>query len=78
VSEDGALFRWEYATRRLEDETERDARWRIMKKDFFMQNDAKLKCAAFHAKTNLLVVGFSNGLFGLYEVPGFNNIHMLR
>ncbi|QKX61291.1 uncharacterized protein TRUGW13939_08439 [Talaromyces rugulosus] len=77
VSEDGALFRWEYATKRLEDETERDARWRIMKKDFFMQNDAKLKCAAFHAKTNLLVVGFSNGLFGLYEVPGFNNIHML-
>lgn len=49
-----------------------------MKKDFFMQNDAKLKCAAFHAKTNILVVGFSNGLFGLYELPGFNSIHMLR
>jgi periodic tryptophan protein 2 len=43
-----------------------------------MQNDAKLNCAAFHAPSNLLVVGFSNGLFGLYELPDFNMIHMLR
>lgn len=43
-----------------------------------MQNDAKLNCAAFHAKSNLLVVGFSNGLFGLYELPEFNMIHLLR
>lgn len=55
-----------------------DPRWRITKKDFFMQNDAKLNCAAFHAKSNLLVVGFSNGLFGLYELPEFNMIHLLR
>jgi periodic tryptophan protein 2 len=43
-----------------------------------MQNDAKLNCAAFHAPSNLLVVGFSNGLFGLYELPDFTMIHMLR
>ena len=49
-----------------------------MKKDFFMQNDAKVNCAAFHAPTNLLVVGFSNGLFGLYDLPEFNMIHLLR
>lgn len=55
-----------------------DARWRIVKKDFFMQNDAKVNCAAFHAPTNLLVVGFSNGLFGLYDLPEFNMIHLLR
>ncbi|PCH06693.1 Small-subunit processome, Utp12 [Penicillium occitanis (nom. inval.)] len=77
VSEDGALFRWEYTSKRLEDEVDREERWRIMKKDFFLQNDAKLKCASFHAKSNLLVVGFSNGIFGLYELPDFNNIHTL-
>ncbi|KAL1997207.1 hypothetical protein VTN49DRAFT_7354 [Thermomyces lanuginosus] len=76
VSQDGALFRWEYTTRD-DDEEDSDYRWRIVKKDFFMQNDAKLNCAAFHAKSNLLVVGFSNGIFGLYELPDFNMIHML-
>ena len=60
----------------MEDGT--DSRWRIVKKDYFMQNNAKVNCAAFHADSNLLVVGFSNGLFGLYDLPGFNVIHMLR
>lgn len=55
-----------------------EARWRIVKKDYFMQNDAKVNCATFHAPSNLLVVGFSNGLFGLYDLPDFNPIHQLR
>jgi periodic tryptophan protein 2 len=57
---------------------EGDLRWRITQKHFFMQNNAKLNCASYHAETNLLVVGFSNGLFGLYEMPDFNEIHKLR
>jgi len=52
--------------------------WRIVQKQFFMQNNAKLKCAAYHASSNLLVAGFSNGIFGLYELPEFNMIHTLR
>ncbi|KAJ5495301.1 Periodic tryptophan protein 2 [Penicillium diatomitis] len=79
VSQDGALFRWEYLTKK-DLETGEDiasARWRITKKNFFMQNDAKVNCATFHAKSNLLVVGFSNGLFGLYDLPEFNTIHLL-
>lgn len=54
-----------------------DARWRIVKKDYFMQQDAKVNCATFHAATGLLIVGFSNGLFGLYDLPDFNPIHLL-
>ncbi|KAJ5689252.1 hypothetical protein N7462_003644 [Penicillium macrosclerotiorum] len=79
VSDDGALFRWEYVTKkdRETDEDIAEARWRIVKKDFFMQNEANVNCAAFHAKSNLLVVGFSNGLFGLYDLPEFNTIHVL-
>jgi len=52
--------------------------WRIVQKNFFMQNNAKLKCAAYHAPSNLLVAGFSNGIFGLYELPEFSMIHSLR
>ena len=80
MSQDGAVFRWEYVTKK-DPETEEDiaeARWRIVKKDFFLQNDAKVNCATFHATSNLLVVGFSNGIFGLYDLPEFNQIHLLR
>ena len=58
--------------------TPTDERWRISKRHYFLQNNAHLTCAAFHTKSNLLVAGFSNGLFGLYELPDFNQIHTLR
>lgn len=82
VSQDGALFRWEFTARSqsngMDDEMldVNDERWRIVQREFFLQN-AKLKCASFHAASNLLTVGFSNGLFCLYELPSFTNIHML-
>jgi periodic tryptophan protein 2 len=28
--------------------------------------------------SSLLTVGFSSGIFGLYELPDFNDIHTLR
>ena len=87
VSKDGAVFDWQYtrhpdAPPRDEDEEMEDAdgddlRWRIVQRHYFMQNNAKAKCATFHAKSGLLVVGFSNGIFGLYELPDFNLIHTL-
>ncbi|EEH05332.1 periodic tryptophan protein [Histoplasma capsulatum G186AR] len=80
VSKDGALFRWQYCSKSDDPEelTENsDMRWRITKKNFFMQSNAKVKCAAYHGASNLLVAGFSNGLFGLYELPEFTQIHKL-
>ncbi|KAK2748503.1 hypothetical protein FQN57_000636 [Myotisia sp. PD_48] len=80
LSKDGALFQWEYLSKAGKDNNTldpTDARWRIVKKNYFMQNEAKVNSAAFHAKSNLLVVGFSTGLFGLYEMPGFSQLHML-
>jgi periodic tryptophan protein 2 len=80
VSQDGALFRWEFAPRpQNEDEDQAeptDERWRIVQREYFMQN-AKLKCATYHPATNLLTVCFDNGLFSLYEIPSFSNIHSL-
>ncbi|KAL1881905.1 U3 snoRNP protein [Diaporthe australafricana] len=83
VSKDGAVFTWKYVASKQDDvemddeEKEKDLRWRIVNKHYFMQNNAHLKCAAYHADSNLMVAGFSNGIFGLYEMPDFNMIHTL-
>ncbi|KAI0169502.1 WD40-repeat-containing domain protein [Hypoxylon sp. FL1284] len=87
VSKDGAVFDWQYtrhpnAPPQDEDEDmadadEDDMRWRIVQRHYFMQNSAHVRCAAFHADSNLLVAGFSNGIFGLYEMPDLNTIHSL-
>lgn len=52
--------------------------WRIARRHYFSQNNARLVCATYHTSSNLLVAGFSSGLFGLYELPDFNMIHTLR
>ncbi|GAB7351013.1 hypothetical protein MBLNU459_g1504t2 [Dothideomycetes sp. NU459] len=81
VSKDGALFQWQYLPPRNAPEDEMDIeetfRWRIAERHYFMQNQAHLTCASFHPESNLLVAGFSNGTFGLYELPAFNQIHNL-
>ena len=87
VSKDGAVFDWKYVrpinridndeTMADENDDDSDMRWRIVQRHYFMQGSATVKCAAFHPESNLLVAGFSNGLFGLYEMPDFNNIHKL-
>lgn len=86
VSKDGAVFEWKYVKpiNRVEedeqmrdDDDDSDMRWRIVQRHYFMQGSANVKCATFHPETNLLVAGFSNGLFGLYEMPDLNNIHKL-
>lgn len=82
LSQDGALFTWEFVTRQYNDGNDgdnmepEDERWRITKRDYFMQN-AKLKCASFHASSGLLTACFDNGIFSLYEIPSFSHIHTL-
>jgi periodic tryptophan protein 2 len=89
ISKDGAVFQWAYLRNPNAPEPEDDdeemeeadedahARWRITKRHYFLQSNAKVNCAAYHADSNLLVAGFSNGVFGLYEMPEFNMIHTL-
>lgn len=84
VSKDGAVFDWQYTGRPNRDQDEmrdvdddEDMRWRIVNRHYFHQNNASLRCAAYHPESNLLVAGFSNGIFGLYEMPDFNMIHTL-
>jgi len=89
VSKDGAVFDWQYvrprnAPKPEEDDEEMedaddaaDMRWRVVKRSYFMQGSANVRCASYHPESNLLVAGFSNGVFGLYEMPDFNQVHTL-
>lgn len=53
-------------------------KWRIQKKNYFNSVSVKVTEAQFFAASNLVVVGFANGVFGIYEVPSFTTIHTLR
>lgn len=52
-------------------------KWELVKKDYFMQAPAKLTACDYHRDLDLVVVGFSNGVFGLYQMPDFVCIHLL-
>ncbi|RKP07083.1 WD40 repeat-like protein [Thamnocephalis sphaerospora] len=61
-------------------ETDRilDARnWRIAERRMFKQNYARVVCASYQPRNGLLCVGFASGVFGIWEMPDFNNIHTL-
>ncbi|KAJ1535352.1 hypothetical protein HK096_002733, partial [Nowakowskiella sp. JEL0078] len=55
----------------------RSGEWSLEQKHFFNQDHAKVVCADFRDNSNLLVVGFSSGVFGIWELPDFTNIHSL-
>ncbi|KAG8745716.1 hypothetical protein FRC10_007196 [Ceratobasidium sp. 414] len=52
-------------------------RWGISERHFFNQNNTKVVCSAFHERLSFLIVGFSTGFFGFWEMPSFTNIHTL-
>ncbi|KIK70124.1 hypothetical protein GYMLUDRAFT_187734 [Collybiopsis luxurians FD-317 M1] len=61
-------------------------RWGVHKRHYFnvpgnnvttSSRPAKVITTAFHAPSSLLVVGFSTGIFGLWEMPAFTNLHTL-
>lgn len=52
-------------------------RWGIVGRHYFNQPGTKVVCTTFHSSSSLLVVGFSTGVFGLWEMPTFTNVHTL-
>ncbi|KAJ6826880.1 periodic tryptophan protein 2-like protein [Iris pallida] len=52
-------------------------KWELVKKDFFMQAPARLTACDYHRELDMVVVAFSNGVFGLYQMPDFVCIHLL-
>lgn len=53
-------------------------KWVLKEKVFCNQaSGAVVSHAAFHSANGLMVVGFSNGIIGLYECPGFSALYTL-
>ena len=53
------------------------ASWSVSSRHYFGQEGNHVTATCYSLDQNLLVVGFSHGLFGLYELPSMNNIHTL-
>ncbi|KAI8911003.1 WD40-repeat-containing domain protein [Gorgonomyces haynaldii] len=86
VSKDGSLFQWSFDEIQ---EIEPSAKRRKTMGDkvyvpkigsvarhYFLQQ-SKVCSASFHQQTGMLSVGFENGVFGIWELPDFVNIHTL-
>jgi periodic tryptophan protein 2 len=56
---------------------ENGGKWRLSRKDGFGQAPAKLTACDYHGGLDMLVVGFSNGVFRLYQLPDFICIQVM-
>jgi periodic tryptophan protein 2 len=66
----------------LEQEAQADlvgGNWKMQGKHFFNTGGGhvRLKCATFHLQRGMVVVGFSDGLFGIYSLDTMECIHTL-
>ncbi|KAL9856565.1 Periodic tryptophan protein 2 [Arabidopsis thaliana] len=78
--------RKEYDGKGLESDEEGDddgeeymhrGKWVLLRKDGCNQASAKVTACDYHQGLDMVVVGFSNGVFGLYQMPDFICIHLL-
>ena len=54
------------------------AKRELLKKDFFMPSPEKFTACDYHRELDKVVVGFSYGVFGLYQMPDYKVcIHLL-
>lgn len=85
MGKDGALFQWEFTPKPGDEDGENEEdepdmskySWRITQKHFCYNERNKVKCVTFHAPSNLLILGFSNGEFRLYDLPHFTLLQQL-
>lgn len=54
-----------------------NATWSVQSRHYFHQEGASITAVSYCEGAKLLVVGFSSGIFGLYEMPSVSNIHTL-
>jgi periodic tryptophan protein 2 len=60
-----------------EDNTVALTTWGVHERHYFNQPSTRVTSVTFHVPSSLLIVGFSSGVFGLWEMPDFNNVHTL-
>jgi periodic tryptophan protein 2 len=54
-----------------------DVKWSYASRHYFNQEGATVVACSYSPKSELLAVGFSSGIFGIYEMPSISNIHTL-
>ncbi|KAJ3109064.1 hypothetical protein HDU97_009182 [Phlyctochytrium planicorne] len=52
-------------------------KWVLDDKQYFNQHHSKVCSADYNVRSNIVVVGFHSGVFGIWEVSDFSNIHTL-
>eukprot|EP00980_Cylindrotheca_fusiformis_P012699 scaffold3103_cov136-Cylindrotheca_fusiformis.AAC.37 len=52
-------------------------RWRYESRHYFNQQGANVLVSSYNPASQLLAIGFSSGVFGIYEMPSVSNIHTL-
>jgi periodic tryptophan protein 2 len=67
----------EFESSTLQSQELAKATWRLKTRHYFHQEGAKVTSTTYCERAQILVVGFSTGLFGLYELPSVSNIHTL-
>ena len=53
------------------------ATWSYKSRHYFQQEGADLVSVSYCDKAEILALGFSSGIFGIYEMPSVSNIHTL-
>ncbi|KAJ3116457.1 hypothetical protein HDU96_009620 [Phlyctochytrium bullatum] len=56
----------------------REHTWVLENKYYFNQGHSKVSCADYNYASNLLVVGFHSGVFGIWDLAEFSNVQILR
>jgi len=81
VARDGGLFTWSFDSPVEADEAEdgqrRKGKWSLKEREFLWDPNTIVSAVDFSQQTGLMVVGFSNGVFGLYEMPGNTKLAQL-
>jgi periodic tryptophan protein 2 len=52
-------------------------RWTYESRHYFNQQGATVVVSSYNHASQLLAIGFSSGIFGIYEMPSVSNIHTL-
>jgi len=60
-----------------EEDEEEQVSWTLEKKHLFGQEKSAISSAEYHEDKKILVVGHTSGIFQLYEMPDFIQIHSL-
>lgn len=51
--------------------------WKLRSREFLWEPHVSISSSAFNKTSKLLLIGFSHGVFGVYEMPGCINLHKL-